>query len=120
MTENAIIVISLWIQWDIYHYFFLPNTVENISIRINPQHDVLHGCIMDKRTLRVDKKHIWNPDFLHQTCIEGPTLVAAGGEGQAIILPVMPQVESHGEVLQKKNKKKPVIFNRESKSVSFD
>lgn len=97
--------------------FFLPNTVENISIRINPQHDVLHGCIMDKRTLRVDKKHIWNPDFLHQTCIEGPTLVAAGGEGQAIILPVMPQVESHGEVLQKKTKKTSHFQQR--KQVSF-
>lgn len=100
-------------------FFFLPNTVENISIRINPQHDVLHGCIMDKRTLRVDKKHIWDPDFLHQTCIEGPTLVAAGGEGQAIILPVMPQVESHGEVLQKEKRKNKNAHVQQRKQVSF-
>lgn len=81
-------------------FVLLPNTVEDVPIGINPQHDVLHGCIMDERTLRVDKEHIWNPDFLHQTCVEGPTLVVAGGEGQAVILPVMPQVQSHGEVLK--------------------
>lgn len=55
---------------------------------------------MYKRTLRVDKEHVRNPNLLHQTCIEGTTLVAAGGEGQTIILPVMPQVQSHGEVLE--------------------
>lgn len=57
---------------------------------------------MDKRTLRVDKEDVGNPNLLHKTCIEGPTLVAAGGEGQAIILPVMPQVQRHGEVLENK------------------
>lgn len=84
-------------------HFFLPDTVEDIAVRKNPQHDVLHGCVMDKRTLRVDKEHVRNPNFLHQTCIEGTTLVAAGGEGQAIVLPVMPQVQSHGEVLKTRN-----------------
>lgn len=81
-------------------YFVLPDTVENVAIRINPQHDVLHGCIMDKRTFRVDKEHVWNPNLLHKTSIESSTLVVAGGKGQAIILPVMPQVKSHGEVLK--------------------
>lgn len=62
-------------------FFFLPDTVEDIAIGINPKHDVLHGCVMDKRTLRVDKEHVGNPNLLHKTCIEGTTLVAARGEG---------------------------------------
>lgn len=56
---------------------------------------------MDERALRVDKEHIRNPNLFHQTCVEGATLVAAGGEGQAVVLPVVPQVQSHGEVLEK-------------------
>ncbi len=85
-------------------FFFLPDTVEDVAVRINPQHDVLHGCVMDKRTLGVDKKHIGNPDLFYKTCIEGATLVAAGGEGQAVVLPVMPQVQCHGEVLENTTK----------------
>lgn len=88
---------SLWIMQN----FFLPDTVKYVAIRINPKHDVLHGCIMDKRTFRVNKEHIGNPDFLHKTWIKGTTLIIAGGESQSIILPVVPQVQSHGEVLQK-------------------
>lgn len=57
--------------------FFSPDTVEDVAIRKNPKHDVLHGCVMDKRTLRVHKEHIGNPDFLHKTCIEGAALVVA-------------------------------------------
>lgn len=59
---------------------------------------------MDKRTLRVDKEHVGNPNLLHKTCIEGTTLVAARGEGKAVVLPVMPQVQSHGEVLEDRRK----------------
>lgn len=55
---------------------------------------------MDERTLGVDKEYIRNPNLLDQTCIKGATLVAAGGEGQAVVLPVMPQVQRHGEVLK--------------------
>lgn len=77
----------------------LPDTVEDVAVRINPQHDVLHGRVMDEGAFRVDEEHVRNPNFLHKTCIEGATLVVAGGEGQTIVLPVMSQVQSHGEVL---------------------
>lgn len=53
----------------------------------------------------MDKEHIWNPNFLDETCVEGSTFVAAGGESQPIVLPVMPQVEGHGEVLKKSEEK---------------
>lgn len=59
---------------------------------------------MDERTFGMNKKHVWNPDFLNKARIESSTFVAAGGESQPIVLPVMPQVESHGEVLNKKKK----------------
>lgn len=86
-------------------FCFLPDTVEDVPIRIYPQHDVLHGCVMDERALRVDEEHIRNPDLLDQTGIEGPTLVAAGGEGQPVVLPVMPQVQRHGEILETREPK---------------
>lgn len=79
---------------------FLPDTVEDVAIRVYPQHDVLHGCVVDERALRVDEEHVRNPDLLDQTGVKGTTLVAAGGEGQAVVLPVMSQVKSHGEVLE--------------------
>lgn len=83
---------------------FLPDTVEDVAIRIYPQHDVLHGCVMDEGALRVDEEHVRNPDLFDQTGIKGTTLVAAGGEGQPVVLPVMPQVQRHGEVLQTRAK----------------
>lgn len=55
---------------------------------------------MDEGTLRVDEEHVRNPDLLDQAGIKGAALVAAGGEGQAVVLPVMPQVQRHGEVLE--------------------
>lgn len=79
---------------------FLPDAVEDVAIRIHPQHDVLHGCVVDERALGVDKEHVGNPDLLDQTCVKGAALVAAGGEGQAVVLPVVPQVQRHGEVLE--------------------
>lgn len=90
--------IYLWLMQNV---FFLPDTVKYVAIRINPKHDVLHGCIMDKRTFRVNKENIRDPDFFHKAWIKGATLVIAGGEGQSIILPVVPQVQSHSEILRK-------------------
>lgn len=55
---------------------------------------------MDERALGVDEEHVRDPDLLDQTRVKGATLVAAGGEGQAVVLPVMPQVQRHGEVLE--------------------
>lgn len=79
---------------------FLPDAVEDVAIRIHPQHDVLHGRVMDERALGVDEEHVGNPDLLDQTRVEGTALVAAGGEGQTAVLPVVPQVQRHGEVLE--------------------
>ena len=64
---------------------------------------------MDERTFRVDKEDIRNPNLLHEARIEGTTLVAAGGEGQAMVLPVMPQVQCHGEVLEQKKHQQSVL-----------
>lgn len=57
----------------------------------------------------MDKEHVRNPNLLHEACIEGTTLVAAGGEGQAMVLPVMPQVQCHGEVLEQKKNQQLVL-----------
>lgn len=73
-------------------FFFLPDAVENIAIGINPKHDIFHGCVMDERALGVDKEHVRDPNLLDKTCVECATLVAAGGERQPVVLPVMSQV----------------------------
>lgn len=43
----------------------LPETVEDVAIGINPEHDIIGGGVMDERALRVDKEHVGNPDLLH-------------------------------------------------------
>lgn len=70
-----------------------------MSIRKDAQHDVVCGSVMDEGPLRVDKEDIRNPDLLHQTTIKRHALVGTAGERQALILPVVPQVQGHGEVL---------------------
>lgn len=77
----------------------LPETVEDVSIRVNPQHDVVCGCVMDERALRVDKEHVGNPNFLHQATVEGHALVVGAWKRQPLVLPVVAQVQCHGEVL---------------------
>ena len=47
----------------------------------------------------MNKEDVGDPDLLHQPAVEGHALVAGAGEDQPLILPVMPQVEGHGEVL---------------------
>jgi len=83
----------------------LPDAVQNISIWIDSEHDVLHGGVVNERTLGVDKKHVWHPDLFHQPSIERPALVIAGGEGQSVVLPVMSKVQGHGKVLCPQKKK---------------
>jgi len=70
-----------------------------MSIRKDAQHDVVCGGVMDEGSLRVDKEDIRDPDLLHQTAVERHTLVGAAGEWQTLILPVVPEVQRHGEVL---------------------
>lgn len=70
-----------------------------MSIRINPEHDVVRGGVMDEGAFGVDEKYIWNPDLFHQTPIKSHALIGGAGERQALVLPVMPQVKGHSEVL---------------------
>lgn len=48
----------------------------------------------------MDEEDVRNPNLLHKPGVEGPALIVLGREGQALIFPIVTQVESHGEVLQ--------------------
>lgn len=45
------------------------------------------------------EEDVGNPDLLHQATVKGHTLVGAAAEGETLVLPVVSQVQSHGEVL---------------------
>lgn len=77
----------------------VPDAVEDVSIGVHPQHDVLVGGVVDKRTFGVDKEDVRNPDLLHQPGVERPALVAVRWKRQPLVLPVVTQIQSHGEVL---------------------
>lgn len=47
----------------------------------------------------MDEEDVRNPNLLHKPGVEGPALIVLGREGQALIFPIVTQVESHGEVL---------------------
>ena len=70
-----------------------------MTIWEDPQHDVVSGGVVDERPLGVDEKHVRYPDLLHQSPVEGHALVGGAGEGQPLVLPVVPQIQGHGEVL---------------------
>lgn len=59
---------------------YRPQTVEDVSIREDTQHDVVSSGVMDEGPLRVDKKDIRDPDLLDQTTIKCHALVGAAGE----------------------------------------
>lgn len=79
---------------------FLPETVEDVAVGIDPQHHVIGGGVMDEGALGVHKEHVGHPDLLHQAAVEGHALVVGALEGQTLVLPVVAQVESHGEILE--------------------
>lgn len=78
----------------------VPDAVEDVSVGVNPQHDVLHGGVVDEGALGVDEEDVRNPDLLHQPGVERPALVGVGRKRQPLVLPVVTQVQSHGEVLK--------------------
>lgn len=78
----------------------LPETVEDVSVGVNPQHDVVSRGVVDKRALGVDEEHVGNPNLLHQATVKGHALVVGARERQPLVFPVVTQVQSHGEVLQ--------------------
>lgn len=51
-----------------------------MSIRINPEHDVVRGGVMYEGAFRVDEENIWNPDLFHQPTIKSHALVGGAGE----------------------------------------
>lgn len=71
---------------------------------MHPQHDVVCGGVMNERPFGVDEEHVRNPDLLGQPAVKGHALVIGTGEGQALVLPVVPQVQGHGEVLKQHNR----------------
>lgn len=76
-----------------------PQAVQDVTIGEDPQHDVVSGGVMDERPLGVDKEHIRHPDFFHQAPVKGHALVGGAWEGQPLVLPVVPQIQSHSEIL---------------------
>lgn len=78
---------------------YRPQAVEDMSIRKDTQHDVVSGGVVDEGPLGMDEEDIRDPDLLHQTTIKCHALVSAAGERQTLVLPVVPQVQGHGEVL---------------------
>lgn len=75
-----------------------------MTVRENSQHDVVSGGVMDERPLGVDKEHIRHPDFLHQAPVKGHALVGGAREGQPLVLPVVSQIQGHGEVLRERGR----------------
>lgn len=71
---------------------------------MNSQHDVVGGGVMGEGLLRVDKKHVGYPDFLHQAAVKGHALVVVASEGQTFIFPVVPQIQGHSKVLKQGNR----------------
>lgn len=80
-----------------------PDAVEDVSVGVNSQHDVLHGGVVDEGAFGVHEENIWDPDLLHQPGVKRPTLVVSGRKRQTLVFPVVTQVQSHGEVLQRKH-----------------
>lgn len=69
-----------------------PQTVENMAVWENSQHDVLSGGVVDEGSLRVDKKHIGHPDLFHQASVESHAFVRGAGKRQTLVLPVVSKV----------------------------
>lgn len=40
-----------------------PDTEEDVSIRVDAQHGVLHSCVVDEGSLRMDKEDIRHPNL---------------------------------------------------------
>lgn len=69
-----------------------PQTVENMAVRENPQHDVLSCGVVDEGSLRVHEEDVGHPDLLHQASVKCHAFVRGAGEGQALVLPVVSEV----------------------------
>ena len=70
-----------------------------MSIGKHTQHDVVSGGVMDEGPLGVDEEDVRHPDLFDQAAVEGHALVRGAGERQTLVLPIVSQVQGHGEVL---------------------
>ena len=59
---------------------------------------------MDEGALGVDEEDVRDPDLLHEPRVKRPALIGSGRKRQPLVLPVMTQVQSYGEVLQDANR----------------
>lgn len=89
---------------------FVPKAVQDVPIRVNPQHHVVCGGVVDEGALGMDEEHIGNPNLLHQTAVKCHTLVVGALEGQTLVLPVVTEVQSHGEVLLEKKRDTSTVW----------
>ena len=76
-----------------------PEAVEHFAVGLDPQHHVVRGGVVDEGALGVHEKHVRDPDLLHQPAVKRHAEVFGAREGQPLVLPVVPQVEGHREVL---------------------
>lgn len=79
----------------------LPEAVEHVAVRVDPQHDVVCGGVVDEGPLGVDEEHVRDPDLFNEPAVEGHALVVGAGERQPLVLPVVTQIQRHGEVLER-------------------
>lgn len=70
-----------------------------MSVGKDPEHDVDCGGVMDEGSLGVDEEHIGHPNLLDKTPVKCHALIGGAGEGQTLVLPIVSQVQGHGEVL---------------------
>lgn len=77
----------------------IPETEEDISIRMHSEHDVLHSCVMDEGSFRMDKEDIRHPNLLEQSAIKGHAFVRRARKGEPLILPIVSEVKRHRKVL---------------------
>lgn len=116
MSELCGTILRMYVG--VRNLWHLPQAVQHFAIRMHSEHDILRGGVMNEGSFGVDKKYVRYPDFLHQSAIKGHALVGVAGKGQSLVLPVMSQVQGHGEVL-KHTIQSAICLNRNSLNSSL-
>lgn len=49
---------SLGVVW-------LPDAIKYFAVWIDPEHDVVRGCVVNEGALGMDEKHVRDPDLLY-------------------------------------------------------
>lgn len=55
---------------------------------------------MDKGAFGVHEEHVRDPDLLYEPAIKCHAQIVRAWKRQPLVLPIVPQIEGHGEVLQ--------------------